>query len=185
MINTLYQTFYTLFNLCRLKSNPSMLPFSYLMLALLVIIEFGLNLYTFSQIKDVTLGENILASGLSVLLLTALIYLLLTQRKMQNRVVKVLIAWFGTELVLTIVLKIILLITPTVLQDSRYIQAFLQIGFFTWNIVIKAYIFKSAAQMKMSSALLMTFGILILSTLPIQFVLGDYLAQSMPAQQES
>ncbi len=182
MINTLYQTFYTLFNICRLRGSPANLPFSYIMLAILILIELGLNLYTFSQIKDVTWGENILASSLSVTLLVGLIFLLLSQRKVQDRLPKVLIAWFGSELVLTIILKLILIITPTVLQEARYVQAFLQIGFFTWNIVIKAYIFKSATGMKMPSALLMTFGILILSTMPIQFVLGDYLMQNMPQQ---
>ncbi|MGD9591949.1 MAG: hypothetical protein AB7V32_05470 [Candidatus Berkiella sp.] len=182
MINTLFQTIYTLLNLCRFKGSPAMLPFSIMIMGILILIELGLNLYTFSQIKGVSFSENMLASILSVSLLIALIYLLFSQRKIQNRIVKVLIAWFGTELVLTILLKVILLVTPTTLQESRYILAFLQIGFFTWNIAIKAYLFKNAANMKMASALLMTFGILILSTLPVQFVLGEYLAQSLPEQ---
>ncbi len=180
MINTLFQTVYTLVNLCLLRGSAASLPFSWLIFGLLLLVELGLNLYTFNQIKDVSLSDNVLATVLSATLLLGIIYLLLNQRKMQNRFVKVIIAWIGSELLITLLLKLILLILPLALQDNKYMLATLQIGFFTWNIVIKAFILKNATSMKMSSSILVTFGILILYTLPIQMVLGEYLAQSIP-----
>ncbi len=180
MINSFFQTIYILFNLCSLRSSPSLLPYSALVLVILMVAELVLNVVTLNQLKGVSLPEVITATLLSLVVLVGLIYAMLAQRKMQNRLYKVLIAWFGTELLLTLILKIILVIMPESLQNTRTIQAVLQIGFFTWNVVIKAYIIKNACEMKMSRAVLITFGILIISTLPIQLLLGEYIPQNLP-----
>jgi len=180
MINTLFQTLYTLFNLCLLRTSPAQLPYSALFLGLLVLAELGLNIFTLNKLKGVSLNEVITASLVSLIVLVMLIFALLAQRKVQNRIYKVLTAWFGTELMLTLILKILLIIIPDKLQNTTTVQAILQIGFFTWNVVIKAYIFKFACDIKMSRAVLITFAILIISTLPIQFLLSEYITQSLP-----
>ncbi len=175
MNNTVYQTFRGLINLCRLRGSPAELPYSMIMLVLLIIIELGLNVFTLNQLKGASGAEVFLASSLSLIVLIGLIFVLLAQRKVAARLNKVLIGWFGTELLLTVLLKIILLLIPESAQATKSVQAVLQIIFFTWNVAIKAYIFRRSCDMKLASALLMTFGILIVSSLPIQFILSAYL----------
>ncbi len=180
MNNTVYQTFRGLINLCRLRASPAELPYSMILLVLLIIIELGLNVFTLNQLKGASSAEVFLASTLSLGVLIGLIFVLLAQRKVATRLPKVLTAWFGTELLLTLLLKLILLVIPESLQATKAVQAVLQIIFFTWNVAIKAYIFRRSCDFKLASALLITFGFLIVSSLPIQFILGTYLQQTLP-----
>lgn len=179
MLNTIYQTLRTLINLCLFRASPAELPFSTLWLALVVALEFGLNIATLHDLKGAQTTEIILATFLSIVVSIGLIYFLLAQRKIQSRLHKVLIAWFGTELILTLVLKLMLFIIPSSLQVLKVVQAVLEIGFLTWNIAIKTYIVKRACDIKVASAILITFGILVVSSVPIQFILGAYLAQAI------
>ena len=180
MNNTVYQTFRGLINLCCLRASPADLPYSTVMLVLLIIIELGLNIFTLSQLKGAPLAQVILASALSLIVLIGLTYVFLSQRKVPARLYKVLIAWFGTELLLTMVLKVLLMIIPESMQATKVVQAVLQVAFFTWNVAIKAYIIRRSCDIKLVSALLTTFGILIVSSLPIQFILGAYIPQALP-----
>ncbi|MBS0289253.1 MAG: hypothetical protein JSS07_04340 [Proteobacteria bacterium] len=177
----IYQVLRNLFNLCLLRASPAELPYSLVILVILVSIGTGLNVFTLLQLKGIPLSEVLLATSLSLVLLVTLIYFLLARRKMVSRLPKVLMAWFGTEILLAALLKIILIITPESIQAMKGVQIILQLGFFTWNVVIKAFIVRHSCEIKMVSALLLTFGILVLSSLPIQFILGPYLAEAIPS----
>lgn len=183
MINIFYQVLRSLFNLCLLRATPADLPFSNVLLGTFIGIEIGLNVFTLHKLKGASTQEIVMATLLSLFVLIGLIYVLLAKRKLQSRLHKVLIAWFATELILTCFLQIILFILPNDVQALKSVQAVIEIGFFAWNIAIKSYIIRKSFDVKLASAILLTFGILVISSLPIQFILGAYLPQTLQQSQ--
>ena len=183
MINIFYQFLRSLFNICLLRASPAEIPFSNILLTALVGIEFGLNIFTLHKLKGASTQEIVLATFLSLFVLIGLLYVLLSKRKLQSRLHKVLMAWFGTELILTAFLQLILFILPDDVQTLKSVQVVIEVVFFAWNIAIKAYIVRLTFDMKLASAILLTFGVLVVSSLPIQFILGAYLPQTIQQSQ--
>lgn len=176
MRNTFYQTFKTLVDLCFLRGSPVDLPYSYFWLGAFITIETVLNILSWNRLKGAPFSEILLASLLMIGLLTGIIYLLLAQRKMQQRFPKVMIAWLGTELLLELFLKLLLVILPNAVLTMQF-QAGLVMVLLIWNVLIKAHIFKLSMQMKMISSILIIFGIMVASYMPVQLILSPYLPQ--------
>jgi hypothetical protein len=85
-------------------------------------------------------------------------------------------AWFATELVLSVILKLnlslIALVSPVSSQPVG-----LELMFFIWNMALKVNIIRQCCETKWASSILLTFGILVLSALPIQLMLAQYFEQ--------
>jgi hypothetical protein len=89
------------------------------------------------------------------------------------------IAWLGTEFLLELFLKFWLIILPNAALTME-VQAGMGLTLLVWNVLIKARIFKLSMEMKMISAILIIFGIMVASFMPVQLILGPYLPQLVP-----
>lgn len=180
MRNIFFRTFQTLINLCLLRASPAELPYSTVFLYFLVLAELSINALNLSKLKDISLAEVFTATILSLVFLIGIIYFLLAKRKLQGRLHKVLIAWFGTELLLLVLVKALMVVMPESMLTSKNTLVFIEVMYVTWNILIKSQIIKRSIESKLTIAILITFGIILVSDLPIQFVLVAYLPELQP-----
>ncbi len=169
----------TFFNILLLRESPAALPFSYTLLSLLVACEFFFNTYSLTKLKGAELAEILLANALSLGVLIGMLYVVLSQRKHQERWHKVVIAWFGTELLLTMLINGIYVLMPEVIQSSAQFQVIITLLFSVWNVAIKGHILRCSLEIKLVTAILITFGIILVSFLPIPSILYSTL-QPMP-----
>lgn len=168
-----------LIDLLLLRASPAALPYASVTLGLLIFIEFAFNTYSLSKLEGAHLSEVVLATSLSLIVLIGAIFLVLTQKKVQARLPKVLIAWFGTELLLTIFINVIFIILPQQMEAAKNLQIAFTVFFSIWNVLIKAHIIKCATDQKMLTAGITAFGIMLLSFLPVPLILTAYL-QHLP-----
>jgi hypothetical protein len=178
MNNFVVRTLNALANICLLRASPVALPFSPMMLIAMVMTDLLFKVHTLIvQLNDVDVVEVTLGIVLSLLVLIGLIYFILAKRKLKSRFHKLLLAWFGTEILLTGVLKIVLALIS---QAQTEIQIGVEMGFLIWNLVVKAQILRVSMDIRYFSALMLTFGILVAASLPIQIALSPYMEQLEP-----
>jgi hypothetical protein len=87
---------------------------------------------------------------------------------------KFLIAWFGTDLLVIALFKMIYIVMPASVKDSINFIITIEFMFFIWIVVIKAYLFRQTIEIKKLNSYLLTLATLIVSNLPYQFVLLPY-----------
>lgn len=170
-ISLLYQTVYALGQMCLFRAKPTILPFSWIVLGIFVILDCALNVYHLSVLKvqvpvDLTLAECYVGSILSVLSLIGMSYILLAQRKQEARLNKFLIAIFGTELMLTGLSQ---LISSVAGQDALPL---LHIGLTIWRFAIQIQIIQFTFEVKAAQAILLLFAIIFAASIPLWIILG-------------
>jgi hypothetical protein len=166
-----------------MRASPAELPYSAILLAILIPVELGLDAYSLhEQFKTAPQIKIVLASLSSMIVFIGIVYFLLTQRKLQSRFNKFLIAWFATELLLGGLFKALLFIIPE--GQLKELQQLLILVYVTWDISIKIYIIRRTIEIKVLNALLMTLGIYMVSLLPQQLILNEYIQQLLLQQQQ-
>lgn len=155
-------------NLCLLRGSPSVLPYSYNVLALFVLTEFCLSIINLQQIiPTLSVGQLISVTLFARSMLLGLLYMLLNMKKYQTRFVKLVIALFGTHLVQTAILYAF--ITLFSLPDV------LKMAFLIWGIAVNSYILKLTLEIKMARAILIMFGIYLIVAYLTGVILGPQL----------
>lgn len=174
MINFIYQTLYALVKLCFLRkdSSPADLPHSYSLLLFLLGTEIVLNVASLSQLKGTYWPEVVAAFLVSTLLLSVLLYSLLAKKQYQNRFIQTLTAWFGTTLVLSLFSHLLILPWP---NENVVAQSVIILIFLMWGINVKAHILKLSLVLKTTHAFLIAIAIILVSALPVQFILSSTL----------
>jgi hypothetical protein len=179
MINDIvFKTLSGLFNVSLFRASPAVLPYSIVMLVLLIFIEFLLKLVGF-KIQGAPFYEIIPATLLYLGILIGGLYWLLARRKLLPRLHKLLMAIFGTELLLTAMLQLILKAFQGLggMTDVTVMGAAVIVAFFVWILAIKTWALKSTLETTTPSAIFLTIGLYLMSSMPILLILGDYLQQ--------
>lgn len=163
MISKILITLSELLKLCFLRTTPATLPYSPWLLGLLLVGVFILNIMGFEEIKQLTQLQIVMVSLTHLVVLMSGIYFLLARRQRQARFSKVLIAYLGTELLLTLFMQALSRIVP---DESQLLP-----WFFLWSLLVKSYILKQALEIKMASAILTMLGLYMVISLPIYLIL--------------
>ncbi len=170
-ISLLYQTVSVLWQICLFRARPTSLPFSWMILGLFVAADCALNIYHLRTMKlDVSLTLSLLecytAAVLSVLSLIGMSYLLLSQRKIESRLNKFLIALFGTELMLTGFAQFL-----SAISGELNIML-VNIALTVWRLAIQIQIIKYTFEVKGMQAFLLLFSIIFAASIPLWIILG-------------
>ncbi len=161
-----------LLNLCLLRSNasPNQLPFSKGLLYLFISLYFLVCYWTFSQVTQVLLTQEHLsvdqmafpialiksiASIGGIAVLVGLIYVFLNKRNKTNRLLKILLAWFGTD----IIIELIGVILPS--------YAIFEMAILLWDIFIKANILKISLETTTNRALVMALALIFIHSITL------------------
>lgn len=177
-IATIYQTLYVLGQICLFRAKPTALPVSWALLAMFILLDFALNVYHLAHIKaqiavELSLVERCLGAGLSVAAMIWMSYSMLAKRKLTARVHKFLLAFFGTELMLTALAQFMLSITGGSVLPT------LQLVLTLWRFAIQIQIVQFTFESKLSQAILLLFGIILAASLPLWLIIG----MNLPPQQ--
>lgn len=171
-ISLLYQTLYVLGELCFFRTKPTSLPHSWIMLGCLSILGCALNVYRLISLKvsvqvDIPMPDCYIAAIISVISYIAISYLLLSQRKLLNRLNKFLIAMFGTEILLTGFLQLI-----STIVGKGTLQPMLSIGLTAWCFAIQVQIIRYTFETKVAQSVLLLFLIIFAASFPLWSVVG-------------
>jgi hypothetical protein len=145
----------TLAELCLLRTSPSNLPYSRAVLYSFIVLYVGICVLNFNQVFESAYAIKIFASTFATGILMMLIYLLLDKQKKAIRTHKVLMAWFGTDLILELL--------GFALPD----YAIIAIALLLWDVFIKANILKSALEITTNRALIITVALIFIHTLSL------------------
>lgn len=169
-ISLLYQTVAVLGQICLFRARPTSLPFSWIVLGIFVVADCALNVYHLRTLKldvpiDITLLECYTAAILSVISLIGMSYLLLSQRKIESRLNKFLVALFGTELMLTGFAQLL----TTISNDANTL---VNIALTVWRLAIQIQIIKFTFEVKTTQAFFLLFSIIFAASIPLWIILG-------------
>lgn len=170
-ISLLYQTVTVLGQICLFRARPTSLPFSWFVLGVFVAVDCALNIYHLRTLKldvpvELTALECYAASVLSVISLIGMSYLLLSQRKIETRLNKFLIALFGTELVLTGFAQLL-----TTFSNQANLTL-ITIALTVWRLAIQLQIIKYTFEVKATQAFFLLFSIIFAASIPLWIILG-------------
>jgi len=165
MNNILVKVPLILIQLCVLRESPSALPYSRPLLGGLLLVEFVLQVFTLSRYTALTFFEASSATFLYLALLVGGVYFLLARRKQAVRTHKVLIAFLGTELLLTGLMRLMLVMLP--MGNLSFAPKL----FLIWQLVVKGKILREALGIGMAAAILTTMGLYMVISLPIFLML--------------
>lgn len=164
------KTLQGLLNICLFRASPAVLPYSYLLLAILIFISFVVRAQELYQSFHIPLLEeyasgllfkSLLEPFLELSIFMGVLYFLLKQRNLASRCNQVLIAFLGTELILKAFFHIAWAIAPEDMVDSvKIIYAF-------WSFLVAGYIVKEAFETKMLFGLLIMLGVNLAASIPM------------------
>jgi hypothetical protein len=168
-ISLLYQTVYVLAKICFFRATPTSLPFSWFVVALLVIIDCLLNVYALMDLRvkipaDLSLAECYLGAIISVMTLLGVSYALLSQRKILSRLNKFLIAFFGTDLFIAACVQL--------LSFGQEKFALVQVALIIWRLAVQIRVVQFTFEVKTMQAILLLFAILFAASMPLWFIVG-------------
>lgn len=158
-----------------LRLSPAALPYSNVLLALLVAIELILNMVKLNEVKGIQFYEVFFAPFASFAILLGVFYYVLQMRHALNRLHKLLLAWMGTELLLISLFNIIFMALPNNMRMSQNVVLTIELMRFIWIVIVKAYIYRQTIEIKKLGSYLLTLGTLISANLPYQFILLNYI----------
>lgn len=173
-----YQTLYVLGQICLFRARPTALPVSWMLLAIFILLDFALNVYHLAHIKaqiavELSFVERCLGAGLSAAALIWMSYSMLAKRKLTTRIHKFLLAFFGTELMLTALAQFLASLIGTEAVPT------LQLVLTVWRFAIQIQIVQFTFEAKLSQAILLLFGIILAASLPLWLIIG----MNLPPQQ--
>ncbi len=168
-ISLLYQTVYVLAKICFFRATPTSLPFSWFVVALLVIIDCLLNVYALTELRgkiaaDLSLGVCYLGAIVSVMTLLGVSYALFSQRKILPRFNKFLIAFFGTDLFIAACAQL--------LSFGQEKFALVQIALIIWRLTVQIRVVQFTFEVKTMQAVIFLFTILFAASMPLWFIIG-------------
>lgn len=172
------KTLFGLVNICLFRAKPSVLPYSIFMLAILIIIRFSLDVIEWNRVLDLpalkdmaqqTHIQIVIATFFSLAIYIMSIYVLLYRKNYVNRLNKVLIALFGTQLLISALSQSLMRIF-----SEDFFRPLLILLIF-WNFLIGAAILKEALDIKMLKAVLIIILITFLSQIPTSLILHEQL----------
>lgn len=155
MQEVIYKMLLELGQICLLRGSPRALPYSWTLLATLVLIEICVQVAQLNSLTPpLSLGERISVALIAPGMLLGSVYGILAFKKLSSRFVKFATALFGTHLIQRTCLQL----TATLLPLSD----FFKVAFLIWGIMVSSYILKQTLEITMTRAILIMFGLYLL-----------------------
>lgn len=172
MLNQFFQAIVVYWRLCFFKGSPSTLPYSYIILGLLILALFLMRLFSFQGNIQIPVTAKLQASFMSVLFLLFFLYIILYVKKKVERWHKLTQAILGTELVLFLIIYSFSLLL-------RGEQLPIQIGGFIliWVLAIKGTILKKTLEIGMLNAFFLAFAMELTSYIPFGILIAELTQQ--------
>jgi hypothetical protein len=111
----------------------------------------------------------------SFILLLSAVFLLLKVRKQQIRLVKTMIAYFGTEILLNCIGVLMVLITGGAIAVPLFMMVFI-----AWNFSLKAFILKHSLNTQTPIAVILAINLELLRFVPFMVIFFDVLTTQQP-----
>jgi len=177
--NSTVMLFKKLFRICLLKESPSELPNSLSALLLFIAIAVAFTAMGYGQVPTISVAKAWIAALVLNAILIALIYFVLRAKSFGSRLIKTLLGFYGTQVILKVLQSLLFWILP-----KEVMLAWVMV-FEIWGIVISAFILSKALEVKMFKAVLFILGIMILSSLPVYGIIGEELQEHIDRMREA
>lgn len=171
--------FRVVWNICCLRSGPQDLPYSVVLLILLVLINITLS--TLQLLSDFSFGQALFQTSAMLGLSLVFTWFLLSLKKLQTRFVQTVSALIATGLVFNLIVYTVFLLqfhalsldepTLTNVLINLFLSS-LKLALIIWVCVITAHIFKHSLQISFVGGLVVTFAFIGLHVLILQLLLG-------------
>jgi len=163
----------TLVNIARLRGSPADLPASANNLYKLVLLDLIVSAVASAQAGQMLLAQTVFALGLHL----GLIWLILRQFGKPERFVQTATAWFGVDLLLTLLLLPMLAfiaqyagVEPVPASAQMMVSLLMVISL--WMLLAFGHIFRSALEMPLLVGVLIALSMLIAQLMIVSLIFG-------------
>lgn len=159
-----------LFDICLLRKGPEELPYSRMLLGLLVVANFLISVSVGSILRDLKVAG--LAAIAALFLSFVFTKLLLLKRS--ERFLQTFCAMLGTDAIISIA-SLPSFYSIEYLQLSGAVELFFNVtvfAFFVWVVIVYGYIFSKALSSLMSYGIAISVGYVLLSAVVIDLLLA-------------
>ena len=164
MRDVVTQTLMGLVNIALFRASPVVLPYSKIVLCVIITLVFAAKVMAFSMIKGASFGSITMVSLLYILFLMTAVYLLFKQFRCPERTVKVLIALLGIDLLFSGMLNALGEPSP----ENLLLMTLLGV----WILTIEIMIYKKSLEVRTAVAVLITLSINVFQSLPFYLFFG-------------
>ena len=159
-----------LFNICLLRDGPEDLPYSHVILSLIIVLSFIVSVSIGSIVHDINTS---ILSSIAGLFFTFIFAKLLLIKK-PERFLQTFCAMLGTVTIINI-FSLPSVYSLTYLELSETLNMFFSLtGFalFVWVVIVYGYIFSKALSSLMGYGLAISVGYALLSLILLEFILN-------------
>ena len=159
-----------LFNICLLRDGPEDLPYSHVILSLIIVLSFIVSVSIGSIVHDINTS---ILSSIAGLFFTFIFAKLLLIKK-PERFLQTFCAMLGTVTIINI-FSLPSVYSLTYLELSETVNMFFSLtGFalFVWVVIVYGYIFSKALSSLMGYGLAISVGYALLSLMLLEFILN-------------
>ena len=161
-----------IWNICVLRSGPQDMPFSWVLLLLLIIAGIALDSYgtviLFPQIAGKEIISSVTIYNLSMLMV---VYVLLYLLRYANRGIQTLTALAGSGLFISLVLLPALLVINQAPQTPKPFGIIILIDNI-WRLLVNAHIFRHALSIGILMSMIIAVSYFLLGILVVEFLLS-------------
>lgn len=172
MLSQIFQSIFVYIRLCFIKDTPASLPFSNIILILVVLLDVLLRVISFETTAKISTGEVVFASVLSLVFLLMTLFFLVYYVKKQTRWHKLASALIGVEVLLFCILHPLISLLPN--GQMPFSVALLVM---IWTMVIKGNILRKALDFRLLNSVMLILAIEIISYIPFMFLVTEATAQ--------
>lgn len=150
--------------LCRFQKGPEDVPYSQVLLILLLVAELSLGMATILMLEPEYMGPQMLGLGAAMASWLLLVWLLLTFKGLGGRYIQTMSACLGTDLLLSfIILPLqVYIITQGLESDSGTLPRLALLVALIWDILIKGRIYAASMQLGRLQANLLSITIWVI-----------------------
>lgn len=159
-----------LFNICLLRDGPEDLPYSHVILSLIIVLSFIVSVLIGSIVHDINTS---ILSSIAGLFFTFIFAKLLLIKK-PERFLQTFCAMLGTVTIINL-FSLPSVYSLTYLELSETVNMFFSLtGFalFVWIVIVYGYIFSKALSSLMGYGLAISVGYALLSLMILEFILN-------------